>query len=329
MQIVQNRRSFLGGLSASGATSLFGGVSFAAEAPPETPIVRLAAVPGACTAPLYLAEELLHEEGFAEVRYVPSTGPSMVSEDKVDFDMLAAVDYLPLIDAGMPLIVLSGVHVGCFELRANESIQVVSDLRGKRVAVSTPLGISADHLLVSAMAAYVGLDPVTEIEWVTNPSLSQVELFDAGRVDAFIGFPPDPQQSCARSTGHPVVNMANDKPWSNYFCCMAIANTEFVRNNPVATKRALRAIMRATDICHKQPELAAQRMVDVGFSQDCALMTLNDARYDLWRDYDPEDTVRFFSLLLHQLAMIRKTPNEIISEFTDWRFLEEVKRELA
>ena len=106
------------------------------------------------------------------------------------------------------------------------------------------------------------------------------------------------------------------------------ANTDFVRNNPVATKRALRAILRATDICHGQPERVAQRMADFGFSYECALMILKDARYGLWREYDPEDTVRFFALRLHELGMIKKTPNEVISGFTDWRFLDEIKREL-
>ena len=110
---------------------------------------------------------------------------------------------------------------------------------------------------------------------------------------------------------------------------MARANTEFVRKNPVAAKRALRAILKATDICHREPERAAQRMVEVGFSAECARMMLNDARYGLWRDYDPEDTLRFFTLRLHEAGMIKKTPNEVIANFTDWRFLKEIKRELA
>ena len=85
---------------------------------------------------------------------------------------------------------------------------------------------------------------------------------------------------------------------------MATANADFVRNNPVATKRALRALLKATDICHEQPELAATRMVEFGFSQQCALTILTDARYGLWRDYDPEDTVRLCTLRLHELWMI-------------------------
>ena len=65
----------------------------------------------------------------------------------------------------------------------------------------------------------------------------------------YLGFPPDPQELRARKIGHVVVNSAVDRPWSQYFCCMATANREFVRKHPVATKRALRAILKAADLC--------------------------------------------------------------------------------
>ena len=76
------------------------------------------------------------------------------------------------------------------------------------------------------------------------------------------------------------------------------------------------------------PLVDPRRMAGRGFSYECALMTLNEVRNGLWRDYDPEDTVRFFALRLHEAGMIKKTPNEIVSQFTDWRFLNEIKREL-
>jgi len=64
-----------------------------------------------------------------------------------------------------------------------------------------------------------------------------------------------------------IVNSAVDLPWSQYFCCVVAANREFVRQNPVATKRALRAILKATDICALEPERAAKYIVDNGFTR--------------------------------------------------------------
>ena len=50
-----------------------------------------------------------------------------------------------------------------------------------------------------------------------------MELFADGQVDAFLGFPPEPQELRARKIGRVILNMATDKPWSQYFCCMASA----------------------------------------------------------------------------------------------------------
>jgi NitT/TauT family transport system substrate-binding protein len=47
-----------------------------------------------------------------------------------------------------------------------------------------------------------------------------------------------------------------------------------------------------------------------------------------WRDYDSTDTVRFYALRLKETGLISSTPDTIIAEGTDWRFLDELKREL-
>jgi NitT/TauT family transport system substrate-binding protein len=103
------------------------------------------------------------------------------------------------------------------------------------------------------MAAQVGLDPEKDIEWVEgsahDPSeLFPLKLFAEGRVDAFLGFPLEPQELRARKIGRVILNTTTDKPWSQYFCCMVAGNREFVQNHPVATKRFLRAILKANDI---------------------------------------------------------------------------------
>jgi NitT/TauT family transport system substrate-binding protein len=157
-----------------------------------------------------------------------------------------------------------------------------------------------------------------------------MELFANGGTDAFLGFPPEPQQLRARRIGRVIANTTVDRPWSQYFCCMLAGNTGFVGDYPVATKRAVRAILKATDMCATEPERVAQGLVGGGFTPryEDALQALGDLPFARWREYDPEDTLRFYALRLHELGFIKSSPNTMIADHTDWRFLNELKREL-
>jgi NitT/TauT family transport system substrate-binding protein len=92
----------------------------------------------------------------------------------------------------------------------------------------------------------------------------------------------------------------------------------------------LRAILKAIDVCASEPERVARTVVDRGFMSpyDYTLQALKELPYNVWRDYDPEDTVRFYALRLSEAGFIKSSPQKIIAEHTDWRFLDELKREL-
>ena len=109
-----------------------------------------------------------------------------------------------------------------------------------------------------------------------------------------------------------------------------VGNQAFVQKHPVATKRALRAILKATDMCASDPDRAAQLIVEKGYTPnyDYALQTLREIPYNRWREYDPEDTVRFYALRLHEVGMIKSSPQKIIAQGTDWRFFTALKKEL-
>jgi NitT/TauT family transport system substrate-binding protein len=80
-----------------------------------------------------------------------------------------------------------------------------------------------------------------------------------------------------------------------------------VHKNPIATKRAMRATLKGADLCAIDPEHAARSLVDQGFTTryDYAVQTMKEIPYHRWRDYDPEDTVRFYALRLHEAGMIK------------------------
>jgi NitT/TauT family transport system substrate-binding protein len=333
MKIIQSRRNFLASLSAAGGASVLGTRAPLADEPTlETTTIRLVRTSGICVAPIYLAEDLLRSEGFADIRYVSAPGgvasAEVAARGDADFLLNFAAPLLIPMDAGAPLTVIAGAHIGCFELYANDTVRRIADLKGKSVGVQA-IG-SSQHVFLASMATYVGLNPNKDINWVTSSSPKPKELFAEGKIDAFLGFPPEPQEMRARNIGHVIVNSALDSPWAQYFCCMVAGNADFVREHPVATKRVLRAILKAADFCAADPERAAQQLVDSGFTQqyDYALQTLTDLPYDRWREYDPEDTMRFYGLRLHEAGMIESSFNQIIADGTDWRFLDELKREL-
>jgi NitT/TauT family transport system substrate-binding protein len=180
------------------------------------------------------------------------------------------------------------------------------------------------------MAASVGLDPAKDIEWITNDKATLVDLLASGKIDGFLGAPPDPQEALARKIGHSILNTTFDPPWSQYYCCMMGGTTDFVRRYPIATKRVVRAFLKAADICQSQPALAARAVIDYGITEqyDYALEGLSETRYDRWRDFDPEDTLRFYALRMHEVGFIKSTPQQIITNGTNWQFLNELKREL-
>ena len=307
--------------------------SFAAEPPPEMTTIRLIHRTDAlCLAPQYVAEELLRTEGFTAVEYIKTIGgggiEKTLASGEASLSMHFAPSWIARIEAGDPIVIIGGGHVGCYELFASSRVQAIRELEGKAVAVS---GIqSLQRHLIGIILAQVGLDPRKDVNWIVRGTSEQVRLLAEEKIDAFMAFPPTAQELRAKKVGHAVFNSMMDRPWSQYFCCVVAGNKEFVRKYPVATRRALRAILKAADVCSREPERMARLLVDKGFAQnyDYALQTMKDMHYGQWRDYDPEDTVRFFSLRLHEIGVIKSSPQKIISQGTDWRFLREVKREL-
>ena len=341
MPTMESRRHFLTqlatvGFAGLGSLPLVGRRSFTAEPPPEVTTIRLEKAPVTCIVPQYAAEELLHAEGFADVRWVElsatDTPARAVAQRRLDWDLEFTPEVIAALGNGESVTMVAGVHVGCFELFAQEHVRTIAGLKGRTVGLSPGylVSISAAKNLVSLMAKNVGLDPSRDIRWLSDTTTDLRDLFNDGKIDAFLSLPPEAQELRDRKIGHSILNSTVDRPWSQYFCCMLIGRTEFVQKYPVATKRIVRAILKATDLCASEPERVARLMVERGFtpSYDYALQSLQELGYRVWRDYDPEDTVRFYALRMNEVGLTKVVPQQIISEHTDWRFLNEVKREL-
>ena len=227
MHIMQSRRDFLATFSTASAAGVLGvRGSLADEGPPEVTTIRLRRDPSICVAPWYIAEDLLRAEGFSDIRYVPvQAGPPDRSDDRpAARSISASISPATLVfrlDEGLPITVLTGVHTGCFELFAHEPIRTISDLKGKRVGIDF-LGAGKHRYRDHHGGTASGLIPTEDIEWVATGTERHdpMELFAEGKVDAFLGFPPEPQELRARKIGRVILNTTTDKPWSQYFCCM-------------------------------------------------------------------------------------------------------------
>lgn len=346
MPMMQSRRRFLSNVGLAGAAAVgaiggagFGGArkSLAAEPPPEVTTVRLEKDPVLCIAP-QVVEEFLSTEGFSDIRYVQVTEahmkraeainmgpiPDMIARGEIDFGRDFAPTHLLAIDSGAPITLLAGMHRGCFEVFAQENIHRVADLKGKTVAYGM-----GDKPLLAIMAHLIGLEPA-DINWVPSYAFEMIELFVGGKIDAFLAVPPALQEVRARNHGHVLVSQISDHPWSEYYCCMLGANATFVNRYPIATKRVLRAMLKGADLCVSDPKRIADLMVERGYTtrSDYALQMLSEVRFDAWRDYDPDDTLRFYALRLQEVGLIKAIPQKVIVRGTDWRFLNELKQEL-
>src|SRR5271169_520859 len=180
------RRRFIRGLTAAGAAGLIATPRVrAAEAPIETTTVRLGYIPAACDAPVHAAADLLRAEAFTDVRFVAAApGRARIEalgRGEFDFTMSFAVTQISALDADVPIIIVAGLHAGCFELFANAGVRGITDLKGKRVGLA-----SSPPALLIMMAASVGLDR-KDIDWVTDPALRPLDLFAGGKIDAFLG----------------------------------------------------------------------------------------------------------------------------------------------
>ena len=196
-----NRREFLNTLGLAGTAGLLGlrPASAAAEPPPETTRLRMTRIPGICVAPQYVAQELLLAEGFTDLKYVDFGGVdpyAAFASGQLDISMAFVPPFLVQVDAGLPIVLLAGVHAGCFELFGTGPVHAIRDLKHRSVAV--PVLGSAHHAFVASMAVYVGVDPQKDIKWVTHPIAESAAVLATGKADALVGLPPVPQELRAR-----------------------------------------------------------------------------------------------------------------------------------
>ena len=98
----------------------------------------------------------------------------------------------------------------------------------------------------------------------------------------------------------------------------------------MATKRAVRAFVKASQLCEADKKRSARLLVERGATDryDYALKTLEEVPYGAWRSFEPRDTLRFYALRLREAGLVKGTPRELMERGTDFRFIDELRREM-
>src|SRR5689334_3387280 len=126
-----DRRDFIKGVAAlAGSVGLFDYDirPATAEPPPETIRIRLSASPAVCVAPLYVAEALLKAEGFTEIHYQKYNATVQAPTSGVDIDLNAIGPLITYVDSDRPIVMLAGVHLGCYELFGTERVRAIREI---------------------------------------------------------------------------------------------------------------------------------------------------------------------------------------------------------
>lgn len=184
----------MAGLTLTGTASLLGvrPESARAEPPPETTTLRIAeGRPGICIAPQYVAAGLLAGEGFTNVQYLPNTTFAerleALARGEAQMTVTFVSSLISRVDAGDPIVMIAGSHIGCFELFGTDRVRAIRDLKDKTVAILDEG--APDHLFLSVILLQIGLDPRRDVNWVKGDA---IRLLADGKVECGLGFPSCP-----------------------------------------------------------------------------------------------------------------------------------------
>jgi NitT/TauT family transport system substrate-binding protein len=235
------------------------------------------------------------------------------------------------VEAGAPAVLIGAVHPGCSEFWASPSVATLKDIRGRTVAVNEK-GVNSPYSYLAIALKHAGVDP-SEVNFVVEPDADLARLFLDGKSDllfrattAAVGFKTNPENK-----GHVVLDQAMEKPWSEQQCCVIATSRDWLQANPIAAKRALRAIYGAADSLPKDRVEAAKTATDKGLFGGSAQIeavrgAVNMVDYD-WRKYDLAESVRFHAKLLNAVNLLKLTPEEV-AKGSDLRFSKELAGEL-
>jgi len=299
--------------------------------PPETTAIRLTAAP--CCSPLFAAERFLRDEGFTDVQISDAGAIAALTSGKADMGQVFATGVVSAIDSGKAVVGLSGVHAGCVEVWAPASVSSLKDLKGHTIVVKSRTVDDNAYSYLAIALKQAGVD-VASVNWVVQSDADLTKAFLDGKSDALtlVTTSAFAFHSNTANKGHVVFDQAMEDPWSGLDCCIITTTPEWLRANPIAARRALRAIYRTADSLPKDRADAAKLATDKGLfggakNVDLVRGAANMVSLD-WRGLDAAKSIKFHAELLGAIGLAKIAPDAAVTSGLDPRIFASVRAEL-
>ena len=283
--------------------------------PPETTSIRLGA--GACDSAIFGAERYLREEGFTDVKFTDVATATAIAAGNADIGNAFPQSFFNSVESGPKVVSLGGLHPGCVELWAQPGISSVKDLKGHSITVTSKALTNLQYTYLAMALKQAGVDP-KDVNFVVQADADTLKLYLDGKSDAVfvattgaVALKANPANK-----GKLIFSQVMDEPWKSNNCCFIIASEPWYRANPIAAKRAMRAIYRTADTLPADRADAAKLATDKGlFGGAPALANVREAANMVpldWRTYDLEKAIRFYTPLLTDVGVLKATTDDLI-----------------
>ncbi len=318
------------GPSGASAPTAAAATAVATLPPPETTSIKLTA--GACDSAIFGAERFLREEGFTDVQFTDVGVSTAIAAGNAHMGQTFPQGLFNSLDSGPKLVSLGGLHPGCIEIWAQPGIASVKDLKGRTITVTSKALTNLQYTWMAMALKQAGVDP-KDVNWVVQADADPLKLYLEGKSDAvFVATTGVPAlKANPANKGKAIYSQAMDEPWKSTNCCFIVASEPWYRANPIAAKRAMRAIYRTADALPADRADASKLATDKGlFGGAPALANVREAANMVqldWRTYDLEKAVRFYTPLLTDVGVLKTSTDDLLKA-VDLKIFKELSTEL-
>ena len=298
--------------------------------PPETTSIRLAA--GACDSAIFAAERYLREEGFTDVKFTDVATAAAIAAGNADIGNAFPTQFFNAVENGPKVVSLGGLHPGCVEIWAQPGISSVKELKGRSITVTAKTLANLQYSSLAMVIRQAGVD-LKDVTFVVQADADLLKLYLDGKSDAV--FVATTGAAALKvnpaNKGKLIYSQVMDEPWKSTNCCFIVASEPWYRANPIAAKRAMRAIYRTADTLPADRADAAKLATDKGlFGGAPALANVREAANMVpldWRTYDLEKAVRFYAPLLTDVGVLKASSDDLLKAI-DLKVFKELSTEL-